>query len=59
MKYLVTSEIIPPSRWKKFLRFFRIAKKRIEWELMLTYDGFSIGDVLNSSDNLLLIIGKK
>jgi hypothetical protein len=59
MIYLVTPEIIPPSRWKKFLRFFRLTKKRVEGELMLTYDGFSIGDVLNSSDNLLLIIGKK
>lgn len=60
MRYKVTPEIYLPSRWKRFLRFLRLIKKREEYYLRFTYDGFSIGDTLYLGvGNNILIIGKE
>jgi hypothetical protein len=58
MIYLVTPEL-KTSRWKRLLRFFRIIKKREQFQLHLLYDYFAVGTLLGQEGGGdILIIGK-
>lgn len=45
MKYLVTTEL-KTSIWKKVLRFFRLIKKREEFEIMFEHPIFEENNIL-------------
>lgn len=45
MRYLVTTEL-KTSIWKKILRFFRLIKKREEFEIIFEHSIFEENDTL-------------
>ncbi len=56
--YKVTTEL-ETSKWLKVLRFFRVKRKRTEFEICLNYDGYNIGELLYSSAGRYKILGKE
>ena len=55
--YKVTTELNTPW-WLKLLRFFRLKKKREEFELSFKKDWYRTGDILDSGSYNLKIIGR-
>ncbi len=56
--FKITLEI-KTSKWKKFLRFFKIIKQREEFELIFYDDFYEIGDIINTGMHEFLIIKKE
>lgn len=56
--YKVTTELKTPW-WLKLLRFFRIKKKREEFEISFKKDWFRIGDIIDNGSVDIKIIGRK
>lgn len=50
-RYTLTTELNTPL-WKKILRFLRIIKPREEFELVMSFDAFSVGDIITSGDGI-------
>jgi hypothetical protein len=56
--YKVTNEL-KTSRWKKFLRWLRIIKPRVEFKIVLNYAYYLVGEqLLTGSGTTLLIVGR-
>lgn len=55
--YTVTTELITPW-WLKLLRFFRIKKKREEFELTFANPWFDVGAIILTGSGKILIVEK-
>ena len=56
--YKVTNEL-KTSRWKKFLRWFGIINPRVEFEVVLNYSAYLVGDTLLTSSVPFLILERR
>lgn len=56
--YTVSPEIKTPV-WKKILRFFKLMKKREEFNLLLDGDYFKIKDIVKTPEGSEFIILKR
>lgn len=57
-RYIITMEL-KTSKWKRFLRFFRIIKPREEFELNFLDDYWKPNEIIWSGGEKFLILKKK
>jgi len=56
-RYTLTTELKTPL-WKRGLRFLRLMKPREEFELVMSFDAFWVGDIVTSGDGIDSLIIK-
>lgn len=57
MKYKVTTEL-NTSFWTKVFRFFNLRKKRDEFEILSSYEGYKKNDILDVGNGLEIKVVK-